>query len=211
MTSPLQFAFTAEQMANFLAWRSQVEAETGAPLEGVVFSFLVTRQGNWQILVRSSTDQDFKLKGIARSDGTYDTFAPYEEVFAEYDNFGFASTPLDWPDVGLRLHLCYGPLLERSETPRCYVECLNDPHQPLLPFRVSEQPDLLEADVLLHVLPYTPLPPALHQRVQQFIRTNVTALLQHWHGEDDNFDVLDALQPPGSDDTSEEHPRQAEA
>lgn len=207
MTSTLQFAFTAEQMARFSAWLSQVEAETGTTLEGVVFSFLVTRQGNWQILIRPSTDEDFKLQGVVRTDGTYDTFAPYEEVLAEYDNFGFASRRLDWPDVGLRLHLCYGPLLERGETPRCYVECLHDPHQPLLPFRLSEQPDLLEEEVLIRVFPYTPLPLALHQRVQQFIRTNVTALLQHWHGEIGSFALLDALQPPGSDDTSEEHPR----
>jgi hypothetical protein len=208
MADTIQLTLTTEQMASFLAWRSQVEAETGTPLEGMVFSFLVTRQGNWQILIRPSTEEDFKLKDIARNDGTYDTFAPYEEVLAEYDNFGFTSTPIDWPDVGLRLHLCYGPLLERGETPRCYVECLQDPHQPFLPFRVSEQPDLLEEDMLLQVFPYTPLPPALHQRIQQFIRTNVTALLQHWHGEIGSFVLLDALQPPGSNDTSEEHPQQ---
>jgi hypothetical protein len=85
MADTIQFTFTAKQMPHFLAWRAQVEAETGAPLAGVVFSFLVTRQGDRQILVWPSTDQDFKLKNIARLDGTYDTFALHEEILAEYD------------------------------------------------------------------------------------------------------------------------------
>lgn len=34
-------------------------------------------------------------------------------------------------------------------------------------------------------------------RIEAFIRTNVTALLQHWRGETDSSDLLDALQPPG--------------
>src|SRR5436309_102661 len=80
MADAIQFALTDEQMAHFLTWRAQVEAETGNPIEGVVFSFLVTSHGLRQILIRPSTDRDFKLKGVARIDGTYDTFAPHEEV-----------------------------------------------------------------------------------------------------------------------------------
>jgi hypothetical protein len=60
---------------------------------------------------------------------------------------------------------------------------------------VSDQPELLE-EVLLRVFPYAPLPPALHRLVQQYLRTNVTALLRHWHGEIDSAALLDALQPP---------------
>jgi hypothetical protein len=100
MISPIQLTLTAEQMAHFLAWRSQVEAETGIPLEGVVFSWLVTRHGERQLLVRPGTDQDCKLKNVTRMDGTSDTFAPYEEVLAAYDTLNFASTPLHWHDVG---------------------------------------------------------------------------------------------------------------
>ena len=206
MAHTIQFTLTAEQMTQFLAWRAQVETETGRPVEGVLFSFLVTRDGNRQILVRPSTDQDFKLKGIARTDGTYDTFAPHEEALAEYDNFGFADTPIDWPDVGLRLHLCYGPLLERGETPRCYVEWREEPHRPFIPFRVSDQPAVLADDDLCTVFPSTPLPPTVAQRVQDFIRTNAAVLLQHWQGELDSFGLLDALQWPGGASETEESP-----
>ena len=85
MADTIQFTLTPGQMARFLAWRAQVEAETGSPIEGVVFSFLLTIHGYRQIIIRPSTDQDLKLKGIERIDGTYDTFAPHEEVLAEYE------------------------------------------------------------------------------------------------------------------------------
>jgi hypothetical protein len=48
-------------MAHFLAWRAQVEAGTGNPVTGVVFSFLVSHQGILQIIVRPSTEEDFRL------------------------------------------------------------------------------------------------------------------------------------------------------
>jgi len=35
MTKPIQFTLTAEQMTHLLAWRAQVEADTGAPVTGV--------------------------------------------------------------------------------------------------------------------------------------------------------------------------------
>jgi hypothetical protein len=92
MTKSIQFTLTPEQMAHFLAWRVRVEADTGSPVDGVVFSFLMGHQGDLQIIVRPSTEQDFKLPNVPRTDGTYDTFAPYEEVLAAYDDFGFAST-----------------------------------------------------------------------------------------------------------------------
>jgi hypothetical protein len=66
MTKPIQFTLTAKQMADFLAWRARVEADTGAPVTGVVFSFAVTHQWNLQLIVRPSTDQDFKLRGVPR-------------------------------------------------------------------------------------------------------------------------------------------------
>jgi len=207
MADTIQFTLTAAQMAAFLAWRAQVEAETGNPVVGVMFSFLVTRQGYMQILVRPSTDQDLKLQGVPRRDGTYDTFAPHEEVLAEYDNLSFASIPILWSDVGLTLHLCHGLLLGEETTARCYVECVHDPHQTFLPFRVSADPELLEEDALLRVFPYTPLPPTLHQRIQHFIRTNVAVLLQHWYGEIGSFALLDVLQPPGGSSPTEESPR----
>jgi hypothetical protein len=211
MAIPIQLTLTADQMAHFLEWRADVEAETGTPLEGVVLSVLLTRHGHRQILVRPSTEQDFKLKDTARLDGTYDNLMPYEEVLAEYDNFGFASTPLHWHDVGITLHLCYGPLLEQGDTPRCYVECVHDPHQPFVPFRVSAQPELMEEDALLQVFPSTPLPPAVTQRIQEFIRTNVAVLLQHWHGEIGSAALLAALQPPeGAEETAAPPGREAQ-
>jgi hypothetical protein len=196
MAHAIQFTLTPEQMTHFLAWRAQVETATGQPVEGVLFSLLVTRNGLRQILVRPSTDEDFKLKHIARTDGTYDVFAPYEEVLAEYDNFGFADAPLDWPEVGIRLHICYGPLLERGETPRCYVEWLEEPHRPFIPFRISDQPAVLEDDDLCTVFPSTPLPPAVYQRVCDFLRINAALLLQYWQGEI-GIGAFDALQWPG--------------
>jgi hypothetical protein len=197
MAKPIQFTLTAEQMAHFLVWRAQVEADTGRPLEGVVFSWLVTHQGALQLMVRPCTEEDFKLPNIPRTDGTYDTFAPHEEVMAAYDDVGFAATLMAWRDVRLRLWLLDGTILGRGEMPRCYVERLDDPHRPFVPFRISEQPGVLEEDPLCTVFPYTPLPRAVSQRIEAFIRTNVTALLQHWRGETDSRDLLDALQPPG--------------
>jgi hypothetical protein len=197
MTKPIQFILTAAQMAHFLAWRARVEADTGTPVTGVVFSFLVSHHGDMQLIVRPSTEEDFKLPNVPRTDGTYDTFAPSEEVLAAYDDFGFASTTILWRDVGVRLWLCHGAMLGRGETPRCYVECLDEPHRPFIPFRISEQPVVLEEDALLTVFPYAPLPPAVSQRTEACIRTNVTALLQHWRGETDSSDLLDALQPRG--------------
>jgi hypothetical protein len=99
-------------------------------------------------------------------------------------------------DAELKLHCCHWSVLGREATPRCYVEGLNDPRQPLLPFRVCDDPELLAEDILLKVFSYTPLPSLLHQRVVAFIRTNVTPLLQHWYGSLDSSDLLDALQEP---------------
>jgi hypothetical protein len=185
-------------MAQFLAWRARVEADTGKPLEGVMFSWLVTHQGVLQLIVRPSTEEDFKLLHVPRTDGTYDTFAPHEEVLAAYDDVGFATTLMTWREVRLRLWLLDGSILGRGEMPRCYVECLDEPQRPFIPFRISEQPGVLEEDPLCTVFSYTGLPPAVSQRIAAFIRTNVTALLQHWRGETDSGDLLDALQPPGS-------------
>jgi hypothetical protein len=198
MTKPVQFTLTPEQMKHFLAWRAQVKADTGTPVTGVVFSWLVTHQGALQLIVRPSTEEDFKLPHVPRTDGTYDTFAPHEEVLAAYDDFGFAATTILWREVGLRLWLCEGTMLARGETPRCYVECLDEPHRPFIPFRISEQPGVMEGDPLCIVFPSAPLPPAVSHRIEAFIRTNVTALLQHWRGETDSRDLLDAMQPPGS-------------
>jgi hypothetical protein len=198
MTNPIQFTLTPEQMAHFLAWRAQVEADTGKPLEGVMFSWLVTHRGALQLIVRPSTDEDFKLPNIPRIDGTSDTFAPHEEVLAAYDDVGFAATLMAWRDMRMRLWLLDGTLLERGEVPRCYVECLDEPQRPFVPFCISEQPEVLEEDPLCTVFPSTPLPPEVSHRIEAFIRTNISALLQHWRGETDSRDLLDALQPPGS-------------
>jgi hypothetical protein len=179
MTKPIQFTLTAEQMTHFLAWRAQVEADTGRPVTGVVFSFLVSHQGDHQLIVRLSTEEDFKLPNVPRADGTYDTFLSHEEVLAAYDDFGFAATPILWRDANLRFWLCHGGMLGRGETPLCYVEYLDELHRPFVPFRISEQPEVLEEDALCTVFPYTPLPPAVSDRIAAFIRTNITALLQH--------------------------------
>jgi hypothetical protein len=75
---------------------------------------------------------------------------------------------------------------------------LDEPHRPFVPFRISDQPGVLEEDPLCTMFPSMPLPPAVSQQIEAFIRTNLTALLQHWRGETDSRDLLDALQPPGS-------------
>jgi hypothetical protein len=193
MAKPIQFTLTAEQMAHFLAWRAQVQADTGRPLEGVVFSWLVTHQGALQLMVRPRTEEDFKLPNIPRTDGTCDTFAPHEEVMAAYDDVGFAATLMAWRDVRLRLWLLDGTILGRGETPRCYVERLDEPQRPFVPFRISEQPRVLDEDPLCTVFSSMPLPPTVSDRVETFIRMNVRALLQHWRGETDSRDLLHAL------------------
>jgi hypothetical protein len=198
MMPSIQFTLPAEQMTQFLTWGPRVEADTGKPLEGVVFSWLVTSQGALQLIVRPSTEEDFKLPDIPRADGTYDTFAPYEEILAAYYAVGFAATLMALQDVRLRLWLLDGTLLWRGETPRCYVECLDEPQRPFIPFRISVPPGVREEDPLCTVFSSTALPPTVSDRVETFIRTNVTALLQHWRGETDSGDLLDALQPPES-------------
>ena len=141
-----------------------------------------------------ASSSDFPLRVLGHSAPS--AVRPHERVLAECDTFGFATTSLGWRDVGLKLHCCHWSVLGRETTPRCYVECVNDPHQPLLPFRVSDAPELLEEDILLRVFPYTPLPPVLHQRVVAFIQTNVTPLLQHWYGALDSADLLEVLREP---------------
>jgi len=80
--------------------RGGAQSAIGTPVTWVVFSFLMSHQGDHQIIVRPSTDQDFELPNVRRTDGTYDTFAPHEEVLAAYDDVGFAATPILWRDVG---------------------------------------------------------------------------------------------------------------
>jgi hypothetical protein len=196
----MPFVLNAHEVEKYLAWRAEVEAATGQPLTGLYISFVLTTHGLRQIIVRPSTDADLKLHNIPREDGTLDHFVPHEKVLTEGDTFGFATTSLPLRDVGLRLHCCHWSVLGRETTPRCYVECMNDPHQPLLPYRVSDAPELLEEDIVLKVFPYTPLPPVLHQRVVAFIRTNVTPLLQHWYGGTSSFELLEALQEPSDDE-----------
>jgi hypothetical protein len=81
--------------------RGGARSAIGTPATWVVFSFLVSHQGDHQI-IRPSTDQDFKLPNVRRTDGTYYTFAPHEEVLAAYEDVGFAATPMLWRDVGSR-------------------------------------------------------------------------------------------------------------
>ena len=194
MADSIQFILNSYEVEKYLAWRAEVEAATGQPLTGLYISFVLTTSSVRQIIVRPSTDADLKLHLTPQEDGSYDTFVPHERVLAECDTFGFATTSLPLRDVGLKLHCCHWSVLGRETTPRCYVECLNDPHQPLLPYRVSDAPELLEEDVLLKVFSYTPLPPTIHQRVVAFIRTNVTPLLLHWYGGISSVELLDALQ-----------------
>jgi hypothetical protein len=118
-------------------------------------------------------------------------------VLATYDDLGFAATTILWRDVRMRLWLCEGTMLGLGETPWCYVECPDEPHRPFIPFRIREQPGVLEEDPLCMVFPSTPLPPAVFHRIAGFIRTHVTALLQHRCGETDSRDLLNALQPRG--------------
>src|SRR5438128_11079401 len=113
MAKPIQFTLTAEQMAHFLAWRAQVEADTGRPLEGVALSWLVTHHAALQLMVRPSTEEDFKLPNLPRTDGTYDTFALHEQVMAAYADVGFAATLMAWRDERLRLCLLDGTRLGR--------------------------------------------------------------------------------------------------
>ena len=87
MADTLQFTFTAYEMEKYLAWRAEVEAETGQPLTGLSISFVLTTHGVRQIIVRPSTDADLKLHNIPREDGTLDTFVPHERVLAECDTF----------------------------------------------------------------------------------------------------------------------------
>jgi hypothetical protein len=202
MADPIQFTLNAYEMEKYLAWRAEVEAAAGQPLTGLYIAFVLTTSGVRQIIVRPSTDADLKLHNIPRDDGTYDTVEPHERVLAECDTFGFATTSLPLRDVGLKLHCCHWSVLGREATPRCYVECVHDPHQPLLPFRVSDAPELLEDDIVLQVFPYTPLPPARHQRVVAFIQANVTPLLQHWYGGIGSVELLEALQEPGNAEES---------
>jgi hypothetical protein len=100
-TDPVHVDRSADGRLSRLAAR--VEADTVTPVTGVVFSFTVTHQWYLQLIVRPGADQDFKLPGVPRADGTYDTFAPHEAVLAPYDTLGFAAT-----DVGIRLWLCEG-------------------------------------------------------------------------------------------------------
>jgi len=192
----IQFTLNVHEMRRYLEWRQHTEQAQGQPLSGILFSFLLTTGGFRQIIVRPSTDMDLKLHGVPRDDGTYDEFLPHEEVLADYDDLGFASVPIAWPDVQLKLYLCDGTLMGRETTPRCYVERLYDPRQPLLPFRVSPDPEVLWDDVTLKVFSYVPLPPMLHQRVIDYIRTNVTPILQHWYGSLYSDGLLKALRDP---------------
>lgn len=120
------------------------------------------------------------------------------------------ATDILWRDVGIRLWLCEGPMLGRGEIPRCYVECMDEPQRPFIPFRISDRPGVLEEDPLCTVFPYAPLPPAVSHRIKAFIRTNVTALLRHWRGETDSPTLLDALQPRGGSAEAEERRRNRE-
>jgi hypothetical protein len=82
--------------------RRGARSAIGTLVTGVVFSFLVSHQGDHQIIVRPSTGQDFKLPQVRRTGGTYGTFAPHEEVLAAYDDVGFTVTPIPWRNVGRR-------------------------------------------------------------------------------------------------------------
>jgi hypothetical protein len=71
----------------------------GTPVTGVMFSLLVSHRGGHQTIVRPSRDQDFTLPNVGRTDETYDTVAPHEEVLAADDDVGFAATLILWRDV----------------------------------------------------------------------------------------------------------------
>jgi hypothetical protein len=118
MVETIQFRLNVHKMAKYLEWRQLTETAQGQPLSGIIFSFLLTVDGMRQIIVRPSTEEDLRLKGVPRSDGTYDEFLPHEEVLAEYDDLGFASITVEWPDVELKLYFCDGTIMGRETTPR---------------------------------------------------------------------------------------------
>jgi hypothetical protein len=196
MADPMPFVLNAHEVEQYLAWRAEVEAATGQPLTSLFISFVLTTKGLRQIIVRPSTDADLKLHHIPRDDGTLDHFVPHERVLAECDTFGFATTSLPLRDIGLTLHCCHWSVLGREATPRCYVERLNEPTQPFLPYRIGRHPILMADDITLKVFAYTPLPPEVHQRVVTSIRPNVAPLLRHWYGSLSSFGLLDALREP---------------
>src|SRR5436305_15044017 len=107
MAETMQFTLTSREMAKYLAWRAEVEADTGQPLTGLYISFVLTTNGLRQIIVRPSAEADLKLHNIPREDGSYDTFVPHEQVLAECDTFGFTTTSLPLRDTGLKLHCCH--------------------------------------------------------------------------------------------------------
>lgn len=82
--------------------RGRVRPAIGTPGTGVVFSFLVSHRRDHQTIVRPSTDQDFKLPNVRRTDGAYDALAHHEELLAAYGDVGFAATPILWCDVRIR-------------------------------------------------------------------------------------------------------------
>lgn len=91
MAQTIQFTLTEEQMAHFRIWRAQLDAAPASPVEGILFSFLVGTRGEIQLIVRPSTEADWKLMHILREDGTSDPCAPHEEILIPYDTLGFAS------------------------------------------------------------------------------------------------------------------------
>ena len=44
-------------------------------------------------------------------------------------------------------------MLGRREMPRCYVECLDEPHRPFLPLQISDQSGVLAEAPLCTVFP----------------------------------------------------------
>lgn len=189
----IKFELSEEETKQLFEWREEVERTKGMSLEGITVSFTIMKTIGRQIIVKPATYDDLKLKGVPKNDGSYDKFDQDEEIIEEYDNLGFASTPVKWDSLRIVMLFCDGGLLGRNISPKCYIRLLKD--ESLFPISVCTNPSVLVDDVIVGLFGYKPIEHEVFQKIRMYIQRNIDAILRHWRGETSSIGLLKELTP----------------
>jgi hypothetical protein len=191
----IKFELTEQDLKKIHEWREEVERIQGTPLEGITVSFTALKSTGCQIIVKPASSEGLRLKNIPRNDGTYDKFGQYEEIIEEYDNIGFASTPIKWDSLEVDILFCDGRLFRKSDPPKCYIRLQKN--NSLIPVIVSDDPTVLLDDAIVGLFGYEPIDHEIWNKIRTYIYENMDAVLRHWNGETSSLKLLKELTPIG--------------
>lgn len=189
----IKFELDENQTKCFTSWREYTEKLMGKPLEVITIAFTISKSLNTQIIVKPAKYEDLKLKGIAKTDGTFDEWDEFEELIEEYDNLGFCSTLLKWNKLGIIINFCEMGWTNPGTSPKCFIRLIGKDY--LIPISVCNNPEVLIDNPIVGLFGYRPIEQKILKKIKRYIEENMDAILKHWKGKSDSHELLEELTP----------------